>query len=225
MNILESLFQHKDEKYRQFNSSLIPNIEKEKFIGVRTPQLKSLAKELYESKDAEEFLSSLPHYYFEENQLHIFLIAEEKDFDKCLELVIAFLPYIDNCATCDQLTPKCFYKNSEKLIPHIDIWLNSKNTYEIRFGILCLMRYFLGDNFKPEYAQRVLKIQSQEYYIKMMVSWYFATALSTNWDEVFPIIQNKSLSKWTHNKTIQKAKESFRIDQEKKEILKNYIIK
>ncbi len=223
MSIQQRLFQMQDIKYRDFNSSLIPNLPKERFIGVRTPQLKKLAKELFGSEAASDFLSTLPHRYFEENQLHAFLIMEEKDFDKCLEMTKKFLPYVDNWATCDQLSPKVFYKNSHSLLSMAEKWLQSKNTYEIRFGISVYMRYFLDEDFKTEYAEKIAEIKTDEYYINMMISWYFATALYKQWDLILPFLTEKRLSKWVHNKAIQKARESKRITKEQKKFLKEFI--
>lgn len=219
--IQKALFELRDEKYRDFNSSLIPNIESERVIGVRTPRLRAFAKKLRGSGEAEYFVSSLPHFYFEENQLHAFLIEDERDFDVCLMLVNAFLPYIDNWATCDQLSPKCFYKNPEKLLPHIYEWLTSKHTYGIRFGILCLMRYFLDGRFDIKYAEAVASVRSDEYYIKMMVAWYFATALAKQYDATLPFITGYRLDSRTHNKAIQKAIESRRVTDEHKAVLKS----
>ncbi len=219
--IQERLFELRDEKYRDFQSKLIPNIRKETVIGVRTPLIKALAKELYGSEEAKKFLASLPHRYFDENQLHSFLISVEKDFRKCVYEVEKFLPYIDNWATCDQLSPKCFYSHSDELESIIPHWINSNHAYTVRFGIGAYMRYFLDDKFALEYAERVASIKSDEYYINMMIAWYFATALVKQWDHIFPFIEKKILPLWVHNKTIQKAIESYRISQEKKEILRN----
>lgn len=219
-NIQEKLFALRDEKFCSFNSALIPSVDKNTVIGVRTPQIKKLANQLIKSGLSESFIASLPHVYFEENQLHAFIIAQEKDFEKCISRVNRFLPYIDNWATCDQLSPKCFYKNADALTEHIFTWIKSSNTYEKRFGIVCLMRYFLDEDFKPEYAHAVADIKSDEYYIKMAVAWYFATALSKQYDTAFAIIAENRLDVWTHNKTIQKALESFRISDDKKQILR-----
>lgn len=218
--IQERLFELRDIKYRDFNSALIPNVDKENVIGVRTPELKRLAKELKKSGETETFLASLPHRYFEENQLHGFIIAEEKDFDICIEQVKVFLPYVDNWATCDQLSPKCFAKQPEKLLPHIEKWLDSKHTYEIRFGVLCFMRYFLDDRFKKEYAEKIAEIKSDEYYVKMAIAWYFATALAKQYNTALTIISENRLDAHTHNKTIQKAIESFRVSDEHKSELR-----
>ena len=177
IQIQERLFELRDEKYRDFQSELIPNIRKETVIGVRTPIIKALAKELYGSEEAVKFLTSLPHRYFDENQLHSFLISVEKDFRKCVYEVEKFLPYIDNWATCDQLSPKCFYSHSDELESIIPHWINSNHAYTVRFGIGAYMRYFLDDKFKIEYARQIARIKSDEYYVNMMIAWYFATAL------------------------------------------------
>lgn len=219
-NIQEKLFALRDEKFCSFNSALIPSVDKNTVIGVRTPELKKLASGLIKSGLTEEFIASLPHRYFEENQLHAFIIAEERDFEKCIGRVKEFLPFVNNWATCDQLSPKCFYKNAQALLPNIFIWLNSKHTYEKRFAIICLMRYYLDSLFKPEYAHAVAQIKSDEYYIKMAVAWYFATALSKQYDTAFAIIAENRLDVWTHNKAIQKAIESLRISDDKKQILR-----
>lgn len=224
-DIIKTLFEMQDISYRDFNSKLIPNLEKEAFIGVRTPDLKKLAKQLYGTKQGEDFLNSLPHRYFEENQLHAFLIAQEKDFEKCLQLTKDFLPYVNNWATCDQLSPKCFFKHSEKLLTDMDNWIQSGHVFTIRFGILAYMRYFLDEKFEVRYAERISEIKSDEYYVKMMIAWYFATALAKQWESIIPIIAEKRLDPWVHNKSIQKAMESFRISKAQKELLKNLRIR
>lgn len=218
--IQKTLFSLRDEKYRDFNAKLIPTVDYEKVIGVRTPILKRLAKDTIKSGKAEEFTSSLPHRYFEENQLHAFIIAEEKVFSDCIKKVEAFLPHIDNWATCDQLSPISFKKNPDLLLPYIYEWLESGNTYEIRFGIVCLMRYFLDEGYTDEYSDKVASVISNEYYVKMAVAWYFATALSKHYGEVIDYITDKRLDAWTHNKAIQKAIESYRITDEKKKELR-----
>lgn len=219
-DIQKRLFELRDEKYRDFQSPLIPNVDKELFIGVRTPILKRLAKEIHESDAEKEFMSALPHKYFDENQLHSFLISLDKDFSGCIEKVNAFLPYIDNWAVCDQLSPKCFYKNPEKLLPYIDIWLKSAHTYTVRFAIVCLMRYFLDERFDIEYAEKVALTKSDDYYIIMAVAWYFATALAKQYDSVLPFISERRIEETARRKAIQKAIESYRISDEKKEFLK-----
>ncbi|MCC8137102.1 MAG: DNA alkylation repair protein [Clostridiales bacterium] len=229
--IQELLFEFQDKKYADFQSNLTPTLSRERFIGVRTPKIRALAKKLAavrkiaESPDnvslVEEFMKDLPHFYFEENQLHAFLIAEEKDFSACLRELELFLPYIDNWATCDQLSPGVFKKEPEKLLPYIELWLDSSHIYTVRFGIGMLMRYFLDDRFELKYAEEVAAIPSdRDYYISMMIAWYFATALAKQYDAVLPFIKERRLDPWTHNKTIQKAVESDRIPPERKSYLK-----
>ena len=216
------LFSLQDVAYRDFQAKLIPTVDFSRVIGVRTPALRAFAKKLRKEggSGVQEFLSSLPHEYFDENQLHAFLISEEKDFDACFSLLEKFLPFIDNWATCDQLSPAVFKKNHEKLLPHIEKWIESEKTYTIRFAIKCLMQYFLDEDFKPVYLEKVAAVHSEEYYVKMMVAWYFATALAKQYEATLPFIEQKRLEKWTHNKAIQKARESFRISAEQKEYLK-----
>ncbi len=224
-DIQKRLFELQDIKYRDFQSALIPNIEKSTFIGVRTPEIKRFAKELKGSGEEIRFLFSLPHKYFDENQLHAFLIMLDKDFDKALQSVIDFLPYINNWATCDQLSPKCFYRSPEKLLPYIEEWISSDRPYTVRFGIGALMRYFLDERFDIKYASAVASIKSDEYYVKMMVAWYFATALAKQFDSVLTMIEETKLDIWTHNKAIQKAIESHRISDESKAVLRNLRIR
>ena len=216
-----ALMQLRDEEFALFTQKTIPNLGAGKFYGVRTPDLRKLAKELRKRNDFTDFLEELPHAYFEEDQLHAFIISEEKDFDRCITLVEAFLPYIGNWATCDQLSPKIFKKHCGELLPYIDKWLSSGHTYTVRFAIGSLMRYFLGDSFKAEYADRVAAVSSDEYYVNMMRAWYFATALAKNYDEILPCLEQKRLDTWTHNKTIQKAAESFRVSDEHKAYLRS----
>lgn len=209
-----------DEKFAELEHRTAPTLEKEHFIGVRTPDLRKLAKELRKREDIGGFLGSLPHRWFEEDQLHAFIVSEEKDFQRCMAMTETFLPYIDNWATCDQFSPKVFAKHREELMPYIDKWLGSEHTYTVRFAIGCLMRYFLGDGFRNEYADRVADISSDEYYINMMRAWYFAEALVKKYEDVLPYIEQNRLDKRTHNKTIQKAAESFRITDEQKQYLR-----
>lgn len=218
--IKEELFKLQDIKYRDFQSKLIPGVEPNTVIGVRTPELRKLAKKLLKADDISDFLKILPHQYFDENQLHAFILSEIKDFDQCIEEVNCFLPYIDNWATCDQLSPKIFKKNKIKLYEYIKKWLNSSHTYTVRFAIGMLMQYFLDDDFDIKYPKMIAKIKSDEYYINMMIAWYFATALAKQYEKILPFIENKKLEKWTQNKTIQKAIESYRITPEQKEYLK-----
>lgn len=218
--MINELFELKDEKYKEFQSKLIPNIDKNSLIGVRTPELRVLAKTLIKEKRAEDFLNELPHRYFDENQLHAFIISEIKDFDTCIEQVCKFLPFVDNWATCDQLSPKCFKKNREKLLPYIYKWISSNETYTVRFAIGMLMQHFLDDDYNDEYPKLVCSIVSDEYYVKMMAAWYFATALAKQYDSILPFFKEQTLDKWTHNKSIQKAIESRRITDEQKDVLR-----
>lgn len=214
------LFSMADEKYRDFQSGLMPTVPKEKIIGIRTPVLRKFAKEFSETPQAEEFLKNLPHYYYEENNLHAFLLEFITDYEKAAEKVTEFLPFVDNWATCDSMSPKIFRKHKAELPEQIEKWLLAEDTYSVRFGIKMLMEHFLGEDFRPEYAERVAEIKSEEYYIRMMQAWYFATALAKNYREVLPFIENRRLEKWTHNKAIQKAVESYRITDEQKAYLR-----
>ncbi|MBE6009166.1 MAG: DNA alkylation repair protein [Lachnospiraceae bacterium] len=223
--IRETLFSLQDEPYREFQVKLIPSIRPETMIGVRTPVLRKLAKELSKDPGIDEFLQDLPHRYFDENQLHAFLISEIKAFDKCMEQTEKFLPFINNWATCDQLSPKVFKKHRQDLLPHIRVWIKSKETYTVRFGIGMLMQHFLDEDFDLAYPELVSKIRSEEYYINMMIAWYFATALAKQYDAVLPYIEQKKLAPWTHNKAIQKARESYRVTQEQKDYLKSLKVK
>ncbi len=218
--IREELFKLQDKKYRDFQSKLIPNVNSDAVIGVRTPELRKLAKKYEKKEDISMFLEVLPHRYFDENQLHAFIISERKDYKRCIEETNRFLPFIDNWATCDQLSPKIFKKNKVDLLKEIYEWITSSNTYTVRFAIGMLMQHFLDDDFDIKYPNLVAKIKSEEYYINMMIAWYFATALAKQYDKIIPFIENKKLDKWTHNKTIQKAVESYRITEEQKSYLK-----
>ena len=221
MNELQTaLFEMQDLKYRDFHSNLLPGIDKETIIGIRTPVLRKFAKEFAKTEEAETFLQELPHTYYEENNLHMMLISGIKDYEKCLQEVERFIPYINNWATCDFPAPKCFERHKEELLPTIKEWISSANTYTVRYGIGMLMRLYLDDDFKPEYAALVAEIQSEEYYINMMIAWYFATALAKQWDTVITYLEERKLSTWVHRKTIQKAIESYRITKEQKTYLK-----
>lgn len=219
--ITEQLFSLRDEKYKQFHSKLMPTVNPDVIIGVRTPELRKLAKRLSGTREAEVFLQELPHRYYEENNLHGFLIELVKDFELCISAINEFLPYVDNWATCDMMSPKVVKKNLEKLYEWIQIWLKSGETYTMRFGVNMLMKYYLDEAFLPEYPELVASIQSEEYYVKMVVAWYFATALAKQYEEIVPYLTEKRLDVWTHNKTIQKAVESYRITKEQKEYLKS----
>lgn len=209
-----------DEKYRDFQAKLVPNIEKKTIIGVRTPDLRDYSKRLFKSGDYPAFLGDLPHGYYDENQLHAFIISEIKDYDRCVYEIERFLPYIDCWPVSDQATPKAFRKNHRKLIPYIKKWIGSEHVYTARFGIRMLMNEFLGDDFDPEYLEWVASVKGDDYYIKMMVAWYFATALAKRYDESVVYIEERRLEPWTHNRAIQKAIESFRVTNEHKEYLK-----
>ncbi len=215
--IRNDLFCFRDEKFASFNAKLLPNIAPETILGIKTPVLRKYAKKM---QNRDEFLNSLPHRYFEENQIHAFLLSEIRDFEKCINMVDKFLPFVDNWATCDQLIPKVFVKNTDALLSWIKKWIISGHTYTVRFAIGMLMRFYLGDNFKSEYADMVVKTKSNEYYVNMMRAWYFATALAKNWDEIIGVIENKKLDTWTHNRAIQKAIESYRISPDQKQYLK-----
>lgn len=225
MNITKELFNLQDKKYRDFQIKLIPTVDPENIIGVRTPELRGLAKRLVKENNYISFLEDLPHKYFDENQLHAFIISELKNYDLCISYINKFLPYIDNWATCDQMSPKVFKKHHDKLIESIKAWIKSKNTYTIRFGIGMLMQHFLDEDYKKEYLKLVLNIKSNEYYVNMMRAWFFATALAKEYDETITYIGNKKLDTWTHNKTIQKSIESYRITNEQKEYLKSLKIR
>ena len=217
IDIQKILLSMGEEKYRDFSSSLMPTINKDTVIGIRIPILRKFAKSL---EDYEEFLTHLPHKYFEENNLHAFLIERETDFNNCIEKLDAFLPYIDNWATCDSMKPRVLKKNAKKLIPHIKRWLNSNETYTVRYAINLLMSFYLDENFNTKYLYLVANINSEEYYVNMMRSWYFATALAKQYDVALPYLNNYVLDRWTHNKTIQKALESSRITRDQKQYLK-----
>lgn len=218
--IVAELFRLQDQKYAGMQIKLIPTVKADRIIGVRTPELRTFAKKLFTDEDISAFLTALPHQYFEENQLHAFVISLEKDFDQCVAEVEAFLPFIDNWATCDQLSPKAFKKEPEKLLPYIDRWLRSDHVYTVRFAIGMLMQHFLDEQFDPKYADMVAAVRSEEYYINMMIAWYFATALAKQYDAILPYLEEKKLDDWTHNKAIQKSVESYRITPEQKVYLK-----
>ena len=223
--IQKRLFELQDEKYRDFQVKLIPTVDPATVIGVRTPELRKLAKELSKRDDIDAFLETLPHDHFDENQLHAFILSDMKDYMKCMAGVCSFLPFIDNWATCDQLSPKVFSKNKTDLLVHINEWLQSDKTYTIRFAAGMLMEHFLDDDFDIKYPEMVAAIESDEYYVNMMRAWYFATALAKQYDRVISFIEEKRLDKWTHNKTIQKSVESYRISPEQKTYLKSLKIK
>ncbi len=223
--IRNDLYELQDTGYREFQSKLTPDLDIERFIGVRTPELRKYAKNLAKREDVEEFMSALPHRFFDEDQLHAFVISGMKDFDKCMEETERFLPYVNNWATCDQMSPKVFKKHKAELLPYIRAWIDSGETYTMRFGVGMLMEHFLDEDYSVDYPEMVSKIRSEEYYVNMMIAWYFATALAKQYDTILPFIEKRALDTWTHNKTIQKAVESYRITDEQKIYLKTLKIK
>lgn len=221
MTVYDLLIREKDEEYKEFQAKLVPNISPDTMIGVRTPQMRKIAKEVFNSENKDEFLKDLPHRYYEENLVHFFVIAMIKDFDECVRAVEEFLPYIDCWPVSDQATPKAFTRNHEKLLPYIRKWIKSDHIYTARFGIRMLMSEFLGEDFKPDYLEWVATVKGEDYYIKMMVAWYFATALAKRYDESVKYIEERKLDEWVHKKAIQKALESYRVTDEHKEYLKS----
>ena len=218
--ILQRLFTLQDLQYRDFQSKLMPTVEKNTIIGVRTPELRKLAKEFAKREDVDAFLDALPHAYYDENNLHGFILCEEKDFDRVIARLDAFLPYVDNWATCDLLSPKVFKGHKAELLPHIRRWLASSKVYTVRFGIEMLLSHYLDEDFAPEYLDWVAALRSEEYYVNMMIAWYFATALAKQYTATLPYLTEYRLAPWTHNKTIQKATESYRITDEQKTYLR-----
>ena len=221
MTLINKLIKIKDEKYKEFQAKLVPNIPKENILGIRTPDMRKIAKEIYTSGEKDKFLNELPHKYYEENLIHFFIISMIKDFDECIKKVDEFLPYVDCWPVSDQATPTSFKKNHEKLLPYIKKWIRSKHIYTARFGIRMLMNEFLGDDFKEEFLELVASIKTDEYYLKMMIAWYFATALAKKYNETIPYFENKCLDEWIHKKGIQKAIESYRVTEEHKIYLKS----
>ena len=218
--IQEKLVRLQDEEYKEFHARLIPTVNPDTVIGVRVPELRKFAKQLKGSRDVSDFLGNLPHRYYEENNLHALLVAEIGDYDECVRELDKFLPYVDNWATCDSLRPKCFKRYRKELEAQIYEWLGSKDTYTIRFAIEMLMVHFLDEDFDERFLEDVASVQSPEYYINMMVAWYFATALAKQYDATVRYLENGKLPAWTHNKTIQKAVESYRVTPEQKGYLK-----
>ena len=223
--VQQDLFAMQDLKYRDFHAKLMPTVEKESVIGVRVPVLRTYAKKFGKTEEAKQFLKILPHQYYEENNLHGLLIEQIKDYELCIEELERFLPHIDNWATCDLLAVRTVKNHLNSYIKKIDRWLESEHIYTIRFGINMLMRYYLEEEFKLEYPGKVAAIRSEEYYVNMMTAWFFATALARQWEKTIPYIEEKRLDRWVQNKTIQKARESYRITDEQKEYLKKFKIK
>lgn len=223
--IQRELFAMQDNDYKAFHSKLIPNVNPELVIGVRIPELRKYTKELAKRLQAGVYLTILPHKYYEENNLHGFLIETTKDYHEAIRLLDAFLPYVDNWATCDMISPKVFKKHLPELLPKIKEWITSEHTYTKRFGMSMLMKYYLDKEFSVEYLDMVGAIKSEEYYVNMMIAWLFATALAKQYEATLPYIENHKLDQWTHNKTIQKALESYRITPEQKAYLRTLKLK
>lgn len=223
--IVAELFRMQDKDYALLQAKIIPTVSTDRIIGVRTPILRTFARRLCKDRDIGAFLSCVPHQYFDEDQLHAFVISLEKDFDRCAVQVDAFLPFIDNWATCDQLSPKVFKKEPGKLLPYIQTWIRSDKTYTVRYAVGMLMQHFLDENFDTKYADMAAEIRSEEYYVKMMIAWYFATALAKQYELVLPYLEERRLDAWVHNKAIQKSVESYRITDEQKTYLKTLKIR
>ena len=223
--IQEKLFLLQDLGYRDFHSKLMPTVCKDRIIGVRVPILRKFAKELNKSELKAEFLNTLPHKYYEEDNLHAFLIEQIKDFDECISALDNFLLFVDNWATCDMMTPKVLGKNLPLLYEKIEEWSKSEHIYTVRFAVVTLMKFFMDERLDKKYLNLLLSIKSQVYYINMAITWYLASALSSRWDLVIPYIEKQKFDKWIHNKAIQKSIESYRITKEQKEYLKTLKIK
>ncbi|MFA7637292.1 MAG: DNA alkylation repair protein [Monoglobales bacterium] len=225
MSVSEKLLSMQDKEYKEFHSRLMPTVNPDLIIGIRVPQLRKFAKEFSKTDEATAFLKELPHRFYEENNLHAFLIEQEKDFDTALSLTEEFLPFIDNWATCDLLRPKVFKKNPDKLLPFIYKWLSSNKTYTVRYAIGLLLSFYLDEKFDPEHLKRVADIRSDEYYVYMMVAWYFQTALVKQYDSTIPYITGRRLSVHAHNKAIRKSVESLKIPTDTKKYLKTLTVK
>ena len=225
MTLRERLEPLRDAKNAAFLSRLLPGVAPETILGVRTPQLRALAGDLNGTPEAEAFLRELPHALFEENQLHAFLLEKRRDFQQCLDEVERFLPHVDNWATCDQLRPRIFARHKAELLPQVLRWLDSDRPYTVRFGLEMLMTHYLDEAFEPRFLDRAAAICSDEYYVNMMIAWYFATALAKQYDAALPVLEERRLDAWTHNKTIRKAQESLRVSAEQKAYLKTLKIR
>lgn len=219
--IQAELWKMQDTGYKDFHAKLIPTVAPEAIIGVRTPQVRKYAKQLAKDPQIGDFLAQLPHKYYDENNVHAFVVEQIRDYGECLAQTERFLPYIDNWATCDMMAPKVFARHKEKLLEPIRRWIASSETYTIRYGVGMLMRFYLDEDFRPEYLQWVAEISSEEYYVNMMRAWYFATALAKQYEAVIPYLEEKRLDGWTHNKAIQKACESYRMTAEQKKYLRS----
>ena len=221
----ERLFALQDKQYAAFQAKLTPGVPMDSFIGIRVPVLRKFAKEYAKEEESKVFLQQLPHSYYDENMLHGLLISQIKDYEECIRLTDAFLPYIDNWAVCDIMSPKVFAKHKDELMEKIKVWSQSSHTYTCRFGTETLMAHYLDKDFKEEYLKIPASVKSDKYYVKMMVAWFFATALAKQWDATIPYIEQHRLAPWIHNKTIQKAIESYRITSEQKAYLRTLKIK
>ena len=225
IDIRKELFALADPEYKAFHSKLMPTVDPATILGVRVPVLRKFAKNFGKSEAAADFLRQLPHTYYEENNVHAFLIEGKKDFDEIIADLDAFLPYVNNWATCDMMTPKVFRKHREELYPHILRWIASDHTYTVRFGIGMLMKFYLDEGFDPAHLDLVSALRSEEYYVNMMIAWYFATALTKQFDATLPYLETQHMATWTHNKAIQKARESDRVTTEQKAYLNTLKIK
>lgn len=224
MSIREYLIANKDSKNADFQAKLTPTLPRENFLGIKVPRVREIEKEYRNTDEAKEFLNNLPHKYFDENMLHAVMISNIKDYDEVISLLEKFLPYVDNWAVCDIMSPVIFKKNKQRVIDDIKKWISSKHSYTVRFGIEMLMSHFLDADFNPCYLELPAKIVSEEYYVNMMIAWFYATALTKQWESAVPYIRNKCLPDWVHNKTISKACDSYRITPEQKEYLKTFRI-
>lgn len=224
-DIQRKLFELQDLKYRDFHSRLMPDTDKELIIGVRTPLLRKLAKDIIKSGNDTEFIKHLPHKYYEENNIHSCILCSMKDYGRLMSELERFIPHIDNWATCDMTSLKIFKNHTNELLIHILEWIKSDHTYTVRFAIKMLMDFYLDSEFNEKYLGIVSQVESEEYYIRMMIAWYFATALAKRWEDALPYIENRIMPKWVHNKAIQKAVESYRITNEQKDYLKTLRIK
>lgn len=224
-DLQKELFSIQDLSYRDFHAKLMPTVDKEKIIGIRTPLLRNFAKEFSKRDEAKSFMHNLPHRYYEEDNLHGMLIGKIKDFEECIKELDRFLPFVDNWATCDMLSPKVLKKSSNALMVKIKEWLKDEHTYTVRFAVKCLMDFYLDENFSEDILKLVAGVKHEDYYVKMMCSWFFATALAKQYESTLPYLTEKRLEKWVHNKTIQKAVESYRISDDTKAFLKGLKIK
>ena len=223
--IQKTLFSLGDSGYKAFHAKLIPTVPEEKIIGVRTPVLRKYAKELFVSADISEFLETLPHRFYDEDNLHAFLLEQIKDYGTVIWHIDRFLPHVDNWATCDMMSPRCFDQNTDRLYKDAFRWIDSGQIYAVRFGVCMLMKHYLDGNFDVAYFEKTANIKIEEYYVKVAVAWYFATALTKRYDDALPYIEKHRLDAWTHNKAIQKACESYQVPKEHKEYLKTLKIK